>query len=177
MKKNMILFLIMIILLCLPVESFLQENNLPKNTVNSWMDIFYREFKEIEYFSFIYVYIEGEDAEKIGLNREELTKYAILKFKNNFAYINYKDIDLPNDAADSEKKKEGHLWFRVWILGDDYPIVYHFICKAGNYFSYFWENEKLGYGSKENVPDSIKKFISEVIEKLAIDFFTVRGEM
>jgi len=167
----------MIILLCFPVESFSQEKDLPKETENSWMDIFYREFKEIEYFDFIHVYIEGEDAEKIGINGEALTKYAILKFKNNFAYINYKDIDLPSDAADSEKKKKGSLWFRVWILGDDYPIVYHFICKAGNYFSYFWENEMLGYGSKDDVPDRIKKIIGEMIEELAIDFFTVRGEM
>jgi len=167
----------MIILLCFPVKSFPQEKYLPKNTDNSWMDIFYGELKEIEYFNFIYVHIEGEDGEKIGLNKESLTKYAILKFKNNFAYINYKDIDLPYDAADSEKKKVGRLWFRVWLVGDDYPIAYHFKCKAGNYFRYCWEYENLGYGSKENVPDTIKKIISEVIEKLAIDFFTVRGEM
>lgn len=177
MKKNMILFLIVIILLCFPVVSFSQEEDLTKETENFWTDFLWREFKEIEYFNFIHVRIEGEDAEKIGLNGETLTKYAILKFKNNFAYINYKDIDLPKNASDSEKKKKGSLWFRVWIFGDEYPIVYHFICKAGNYFGYFWENERLGLGSKENVPDSIKKIISEVIEELAIDFFTVRGEM
>lgn len=159
------------------MEPFAQEKNLPKNFKNSMMDIIYGELKEIEYFNYIYVYIAGEDVEKIGLNREVLTIYAKLKFKNNFAYINYKDIVLPHDATDSEKKKKGSLWFKVWTVGDDYPIAYYIRCKAGNYFRYFWENEVLGFGSKDNVPDEIKKIIGEMIEKLAIDFFTVRGEI
>lgn len=178
MKKNIILFLIIIILLCFfSIESFAQEKNLPKNFKNSMMDILYGEFKEIEYFGFIYVYVKGEDAEKIGLNSETLTKYAKLKFKNNFAYINYKSIDLPYNAPDSEKKKRGSLHIFIWTVGDDYPIAYYIRCKAGNYFDYFWEIEALGVSSKDNVPDKIKKTIGEMIEELAIDFFMVRDEM
>ena len=177
MKRKIILFLVIIILSCLPLESFTQGENAPNTDENNWMKIIYKDFKEIEYFGFIYVYVEGDDAGKIGLDSEKLTKYAKLKFKNNFAYINYKDVDLPHDAPDSEKKKEGSLHIRIWTIGDNSPIAYHVRCKAGSYFDYFWEKEWLGYGSKDDVPDTIKRIMSEAIENIAIDFFTVRGEM
>ena len=177
MKKKIILLLIMFVLFYLPLTSFAQDKNLLKNFKNSMMDILYGEFKEIEYFGFIYVYVKGDDSEKIGLNSETLTKYAKLKFKNNFAYINYKNIDLPYNAPDSEKKKRGSLHIFIWTVGDDYPIAYYIRCKAGNYFGYFWEIEALGVSSKDNVPDKIKKTIGEMIEELAIDFFVVRDEM
>ena len=87
MKRKIILFLVIIILSCLSLESFTQGENAPNTDENYWMKIIYKDFKEIEYFGFIYVYLEGDDAGKIGLNSEELTKYAKLKFKNNFAYM------------------------------------------------------------------------------------------
>jgi len=65
----------------------------------------------------------------------------------------------------------------VWTVGDDYLIAYYIRCKAGNYCCFFWENEVLGVGSKDNVPDEIKKIIGGMIEKLAIDFFMVRDEI
>jgi len=65
----------------------------------------------------------------------------------------------------------------VLTVGDDYLIAYYIRCEAGNSFHYFWKNEVLGFGSKDSVPDKIKKIIGEMIERLAIDFFTVRDEM
>lgn len=177
MKKKIILLLIMFVLFYLPLTSFSQDKNLTENKRPTLMQIIYKDFKEIEYFGFIHVYVKGDYAEKIGLNSETLTKYAKLKFKNNFAYINYKNIDLPYNAPDSEKKKRGSLHIFIWTVGDDYPIAYYIRCKAGNYFGYFWEIEALGVSSKDNVPDKIKKTIGEMIEKLAIDFFVVRNEM
>jgi hypothetical protein len=172
MKKNILFFIILIIILSLFFISSAQEGI----NESAILNIFYGEFKDIEYFNFIYVSIDGS-AEKIGLNSEELTKYAKLKFKNNFAYIEYKDIQLQDNASESEKKKKGSLWIKVWTVGENYPVAYHIKCKAGNYFDYFWEQEVLGYGSKENVPNSIKESVGELIEQLAIDFFTTRGEL
>tara|TARA_B100001964_G_scaffold209089_1_gene242298 strand:- start:136 stop:285 length:150 start_codon:yes stop_codon:yes gene_type:complete len=39
------------------------------------------------------------------------------------------------------------------------------------------EERVLGYGSKDDVPDEIKKTISNMIEGLAISFYKVRGEL
>ena len=191
MKRKLIAFLVIIILSCLFLESLSQNQNAPNNDEKDWMKNTYQEFTEIEYFGSIYVYFEGNDAEKIGLNSEELTRYAKLKFKNNFAHINFKDeglFILPNvkhtdeglfilPKPNSELKKQGKIWFRVWIVGDGYPIAFHIICKAGNRISNCWEDERLGYSLKDNILDTIKKTISEMMEELEIDFFMARDEI
>lgn len=133
-------------------------------------------FKNIESFEEIFVFLHG-DAEKIGLSKSQLTDYATLKFKNNFAGVKYENSVLfPKSKA--EGYKTGKLYFGVSVVGDDYPIAYYVKCVAGSYGSGpIWSRSYLGYGSKETVPDTIKECISKMTEELAIDFFKARGEM
>jgi len=63
-------------------------------------------------------------------------------------------------------------------VGDDYPIAYYVSINAGNYLNAKeYENAFLGYGSKRNILDTVKKCISELIDDLAISFFKARGEL
>jgi len=54
--------------------------------------IVYSGFKTIKKFGSINVSVEGS-AEKIGLNKEELTDYLRLRFKNSFAGMEYKELE------------------------------------------------------------------------------------
>lgn len=135
-------------------------------------------FRHIKNFGNIGVLLNGEDAEKIGLTDKELTDYARLKFKNNFANIKYEDKSLYEIQTMTEALEIGRLWFSVLVVGDDYPIAYHIQCVAGSYGSGpIWSGGKIGYGSKKTVPDTIKEAISKLTEELAIDFFKVSDEM
>ena len=140
----------------------------------------YNDFKKIERFGVISIECGG-DAEKIGLSEKSLTDYAKLRYKNNFGNFTFKE-PTPEERSiyyDKAKgEKVGQIWFTIWAVGDDYPIAYYIRCTAGNYDrNDIWKNEVLGYGSKNNVPDTVKKAIDLMMEKLAIDFFKARGEM
>jgi hypothetical protein len=64
------------------------------------------------------------------------------------------------------------------VVGTDYPVAYHVGCSGGNFEnSSFWNDAFLGYGSKTDVPTSAKEAIGKLIERLAIVFFKVKGEM
>ena len=52
--------------------------------------IFYSEFKTIEKFGLISVFLEGS-ADKLGLKKGELTDYLRLRFKNSFSGMEFKD--------------------------------------------------------------------------------------
>ncbi len=145
--------------------------------------VIYSGFKTIESFGHIYLMFEG-DAKKIGLNKDKLEDYLKLKFKNNFAdvkynYVGVKELERLLLKKDIEKsRKVGRFSSLVWITGNDYPIAFFVRCEAGNYEELnFWNFETLGYGSKKNVPGYIKKTLGECVEKLAVDFFKVRGEL
>jgi hypothetical protein len=129
------------------------------------------------------------DAEKIGLDEKELTDYLKLRIRNNFDDI--KIVDMKEFFTKYTGKQQGGISLRIWVLGDDYPVAYHLKYTFFNYeYRYkesrpkgvrvnhsIWENEILKIGSKENVSDSIKKSIDDVIPKLAILFYEVRGEL
>jgi len=103
MKKNILFFIILVIILLLSSTSFTQEIIEDSAILNS----LYSEFKYIEYFNFIYVHTFGS-AEEIGLNGDYLTKYAKLRFKNNFAYIDYIEEDISDNCVllpEEEQKK------------------------------------------------------------------------
>jgi hypothetical protein len=141
--------------------------------------ILYREFKTIENFGLINVSLEGS-AEKIGMKKEALTDYLRLRFKNSFARMEFKEPEnLIAAFLDKEKAKRiGSIYVEVWTVGDDYPIAYHIKINAGNFFNgREYENAILGYGSKQTVPDSIRKSISQLIDDLAVAFFKARGEL
>lgn len=126
------------------------------------------------------VSFEGDDAKKIGLDDKELTDFARLKFKNNFAGIQFTDRskDLLEIFKDEKQKSTiGSINIRVWIVGDNFPIAYHIEIKAGGISQPSYLNAVLGYGSKQNVPDTVKTTIEKFIEGFAIDFFKVRKEL
>jgi hypothetical protein len=155
----------------------------------------YEEFKDVQFFGYITVTVEG-DAYKIGLFKSELTDYMKLLFKNRFAGIEY------IDSAGNPAKEVGFLRFKVWTVGDNYPISYYVEGKMGSVDgeTFFWDkflesdeldictftqppsrdfeiNAVSGYGSREDVPDTIRKSLKDMVEKFAIAFFTVRGAM
>lgn len=87
-------------------------------------------------------------ADGIGLNSGDLTKYAKLRFKNNFSYIDYIEEDILDNCIllpEIEQKKIGSLFITVWTVGEDYPIAYHVECKVGSCFTSFWKDACLGY--------------------------------
>ena len=137
------------------------------------------------------------DAEIIGLDEKKLTDYLRLKVKNNFAdikfindyteyYIKQRDDNIPmfkdfkRNPDYIDRENVGFIGLTVWVVGNNYPVAYYIRCTFENFTecnSLMNELSTLGYGSKDNVPDRIKKFIGEYIEKFAIDFYKARGEL
>lgn len=139
----------------------------------------YSGFKTIKTFSSIGVYLTGS-AEEIGLSKEELTNYLRLRFKNSFADTGFKEIGFETIMKESEGKRaeQGDIAVTVWTVGDDYPIAFHIEIGAGNYSNLgLYKTAMLGYSSKQQINDSVKKSISELVDQLAITYFKARGEL
>jgi hypothetical protein len=145
------------------------------------LQLTYPDFPTLESFAKIEVVFEGEDAKKIGLDSDELTDLLRLKFKNNFAGIPYKDAGeefVEKNDDEGYMSSTGMLFVQVWITGTDYPVAYHIEISAGSLKNpEQYETAVLGYGSKDNVPDVVKKAINDMVEQLAITFFKARGEL
>ena len=153
----------------------------PVNSQKTLDDILYQDFKEVETFGYIQVKVQGEDSLLVGLKSEELTEFAKLKYKNNFANIEYKEIPAEESYLYQEEekaKKVGSIWFRVWIVGEDFPIAYYIECRAGTYQNYeIWRDEVLGFCDAKELKQIVRNEITRMIENLAITFFKVRGEI
>jgi hypothetical protein len=140
----------------------------------------YQDFQSVKSFGTLAVLCRGEDARKIGLDAKKLTDLLKLKFKNDFVDVPYEDqtgknIDFVLD--DQFGPAVGRVVITVWIVGDDYPIAYHMEIVAGTIEEReIYTNSVLGYGSKQNVPDTVKSQIGKFVEELAIVFFKARGE-
>ncbi len=171
-KRNLTLLLIFSILLTISNSIHSQE---------SLEDFLYQDFKEIENFGYIAVKVQGEQAFLIGLNSEELTSFARLKYKNNFAHIAFQEIPVEETylyQEEEQAKKVGSIWFRVWTVGDDFPIAYYVECRAGSYKNYeLWHQEALGCSDIKGIKQIIRNEITRMIESLAIAFFKARGEI
>jgi len=142
----------------------------------------YRDFKDIESFGYIMVFFQGKDTKKIGLNEYELTDYVKLSFKSNFGKMKYKNMSIERFPSiyynEAEAKKTGRIICWVWVVGTDYPIAYHIRCEAGNFKDFsIWSDAVLGYSSKRNVLDDVRKGLDKMMERLAIDFFKARSEL
>lgn len=142
----------------------------------------YSDLASIEYFGTIGVFVTGDSAEQIGLDADDLTDYLKLRFKNNFASIPYKDKSESYDALfddEEEAAKFGEMMVSVWVIGEDYPIVYHIEIDVGAFTpgGGRYENAHLGYGTEESVPDTIRESIGSLVEDAAVTFFKVRGEL
>ena len=179
--KLWINILIMVCVLLTPFSLKAQTKFLSSEEARDFVDhlnkLFYQDFNEIKILDkdMTYVSISG-DAEKIGLDANELTDYLRLSVKKNFANIKLEDA--PFDKYEPEQK--GRIEMTVWVVGEDYPVAYYTRAKLRNFTSLhcvIWEDERLGFGSKDDVPDSIKNCIDNITKDLAVDFFTVRGEL
>lgn len=165
---------------------------------DGWDKALYHDFLEIKVFDKQYtkvLFADGinrnmvdnnndakKNAEKIGLDEKKLTDYLRLKIKNNFADIKIEELDFDkycDKQGNITDKRVGYIILFVWVVGDNYPVVYHLGCRfhLSQDSSIIWKDARLGYGSKDKVPDTIKKNINEMIEKLAILFYKVRGEL
>lgn len=151
------------------------------NSQESLEEILYRDFKDVETFGYINVKVQGEQAFIIGLTGEELTDYARLKYKNNFATIPFQEISAGEAYLYQEEekaKKVGSIWFRVWTVGEEFPIAYYIECRAGTYKNYeMWKDEVLGFCDKKEIKQIVRHEITRMMENLAITFFKVRGEI
>ena len=172
--KRRILVLLLTLSIFLTISSAL-------NSQESLDDFLYRDFKDIQTFGYIKVKVQGEQALLTGLNSEELTSFARLKYKNNFAKIAFQDISAEEAYLYQEEeqgKKVGSIWFRVWTAGDDSSIAYYVECRAGSYENYeLWHDEALGLVDAKEIKQIVRDEITRMIENLAITFFKARGEI
>lgn len=158
------------------------EKSSPSESLEESAKFLYRDFKEVHRFGMIAVSLVG-DAEKLGLETDELTELAKRKFKENFHDTHYDDVskDSKNfwSLVLSKDKKAGTITFRVWVVGEDYPVVYHIRCDAGNFENpAIWSEEILGHGSRKSAPDAIRQIIGDMMKSFAESYFKVKaGEM
>ncbi len=137
------------------------------------------ELQEIKKFVSVEVQTQGS-AEKLGLKSAELTDLTRLAFLNNFPGValespgtsSLDEVERPNQA--------GFIYCEVWTVGEEYIVAYHVDCNAGPYVTprtpnAVWGHALLGYGPKDQVPDSIRKGLRNLIEKFAVVFFKSRG--
>ncbi len=126
------LFILIVLGVSLSSPALAQEEETPSIS-KLFEKLYYRGFKDVQSFGYINVVL-GNTAKQIGLSQGELTDYVKLRFKNNFAKIKYKEVPFEKwgDLNEADALKVGYLWFRVWVVGDDYPIAFHVQCRAGN---------------------------------------------
>ena len=122
------------------------------------------------------VEFSGDDAERIGLDKNELTNYLKLRIKNNFTGIKLETVD--SDADKYDKKAIGQIYVSVWVVGTEYPIAYliEYYFFDGN-FDEIWKSKMMGCGSIDSVKTGVKSGIDTLTQNLAILFFKVRGEL
>jgi hypothetical protein len=136
-------------------------------------------FKTVEKFGALNISLKGS-AEQIGLNKNDLIDYLRQRFKNSFSEMEFKEQEnISEMPKDKEKaKKIAIIHIKIWTVGDDYPIAYHIAINAGNLANMReYQAAILGYGSRLNVPESVRKSIAQLVDDLAITFFKARSEL
>jgi hypothetical protein len=137
------------------------------------------ELQEIKKFVSVEVQTQGT-AEKIGLKSAELTDLTRLAFLNNFPGVALEGSGGPLLDGVERPNQAGFINCEVWTVGEEYIVAYHVDCSAGPYvapktLNAVWGHALLGYGPKDQVPDSIRKGLRNLIEKFAVVFFRSRG--
>ena len=161
------------------LSAFPQKGEVPQFTDRE-ARLLFRDFKEINSFGIIAVSLVG-DAEKIGLSESDLTNYLKSTFKDCFPGVKYEDVSKDSrrflTLVSSRDKKVGNITFRVWVVGDDYPVAYHIKCDAGNFENpAIWTDEILGHGSRKTAPDAIKEIMNEMMKTLSVNYYKVRAQ-
>ncbi len=137
------------------------------------------ELREVKKFVSVEVQTQGS-AEKLGLKSAELTDLTRLAFLSNFPGVALEGSGGPSLDGVERPNQVGFINCEVWTVGEEYIVAYHVDCNAGPYVTprapnAVWGHALLGYGPKEQVPDSIRKGLRSLIEKFAVVFFKSRG--
>jgi len=156
------------------------QSKISTDLTDDEVDLLYGLFKDVDSFGLISLALVG-DAERIGLGEDKLTNYLDGKFAKYFCNIRYEDLSLnPAKLAAAivqRDRKLGIITFRVWVIGDDFPLAYHVRCDAGSFENpSIWSEEVLGHGSKRTVPTAIKEILNELMQQFAEVFLKVKGE-
>ena len=106
-----------------------------------------RYFKDVEVFGSIEVSTQTDIPEII--KTKELTEYARLRFKNNFANVEFiKTLAKRTGSTDEVLEKTGYIKIIVWTVGEDYPIAYHVKLESGTIRNFkIHEGAYLGYAN------------------------------
>jgi hypothetical protein len=168
------LFLIQWATLCLPAAGASAQDQ------EQAARLLYREFRDVKTFGMIAVSLVGQ-AEQIGLKTDEMTRHAKTRFRDYFSGVRLEDISGDSNQFLSlllkRDKTVGNITFRIWVLGEEYPLVYHIKCDAGNFDNpSIWTEEALGHGTKAGLKESIPAIIDEMLKTLAVAFFKVRAQ-
>ena len=128
----------------------------------------------LERFVAVSVSVEGS-AENIGLDKNLLTDYARLRFRNSFVDMK---LEKTIKIIDEQRSKTGIVYIKIKTVRDDSPIAYYVSCNAISFSSEFLlELSCLGVTSKSDVPNTVKEAISNLMDSLAIRFFKDKGKM
>ncbi len=134
---------------------------------------YFSGLESLEKFVAVSVSVEGS-ADNIGLDRNLLTDYARLRFRNSFGDMK---LEKTIKIIDEQRSKTGIVYIKIKTAGEDYPIAYYVSCNAISFNSEFLlELSYLGFASKNNVPNKLREAISNLMDSLAIRFFKDKGK-
>jgi hypothetical protein len=170
----------LLLFLCCLVPPAFAQNEDSQELSDEEVQLLFGYFKEIRAFGLISLSLL-EDAEKIGLNEAQLDAYLYARFNSTFCKTRFDDLSVNPArlaaAIANRDKTVGIITFRVWVIGEDYPLAYHVRCDAGSFENpSVWTEEVLGHGSKKNAPETIMQILDELMQQLAKNFLQARGE-
>jgi hypothetical protein len=171
---------ILILLLFSFVPPIFAQNEDTLELTDEEIELLFGYFKEIRGFGIISLSLLG-DAEKVGLDESQLDAFLYARFDAYFCNTQLQDLSLNPArlaaAIANRDKTVGIITFRVWVIGEEYPLAYHVKCDAGSFENpSIWTEEVLGHGSKKNAPETIKEILDELMQQLANNFLKARGE-
>ncbi len=139
----------------------------------------YRDFREIKSFAMVTISLVG-DADRAGLSERELTEYARTRFRKHFDRTKLEDVSRDSKAfvnlLASGEKKVGNVAFRVWVVGQETPLVYHVKIEVGSFVNpAIYTEEILGHGSPKTTGDAIRAILDEMLKDAAQVFYQVKG--
>ncbi len=166
-----LMLLLTLLLIFAPLTRVRCEGNESLGLTEKEAKLLYKGFRDIKAFAMISVSLVG-DGEKIGLSERDLTEYAKTRFRKYFDRTKFEDASKDSKAfvnlLASGEKKVGNISFRVWVIGDTFPIVYHVKIDAGSFSNpAIYTEEILGHGSQKTTPDAIKAIIDEMMKDAA----------
>jgi len=168
-------FLVPIIIIAIVLANFTSF----AGELKSFEENVYGVFNHTEYIGLVIVTVKGS-AEKIGLHSDDLSDFLMLRLKNSLGSLeklsDRKYFSMSDDESNDNKMMT--ITLDVWTVGDDYPIAFHVHFQAGPQTNVrLYEDQILGYGSRINVPLSIKQSITDLVDTFAIKFYRIRGEL